>query len=366
MQTNNKFWNVKTDGEKSHIDLFGYVGGSKEWNWGFNEEDFLKEIREIPADNALEISINSFGGSVYTALSIYSLLKAHKGEVTFRVDGAAMSAATIITSVPNAKVIVPQGSMMMIHKVSSYVEGNTDDFRKAADDMEKLEGDILNIYAEKTGKTVDEIKPLVDAETYFTAAEAVEFGLADETDASKTVENYQSGDKVMLNGLEVSAKVFERAPKGFINHADAQPAPAIQTQANKEEKPMTLENLKAEHPELVDAIRNEALNEGAEKERARIQAIEEIAVAGHEDLVQSAKFEQPITAEQLAVAILKADKAKNAARFNDTVADAQEITAAVNADGNNGVEPTAAKPAKKSREEQIAEEKEKFEAAKKL
>lgn len=350
----NKFWNVKTDGNKSHIDLFGFVGGSKEWNWGFNEEDFLKEIREIPEDNALEISINSFGGSVYTALSIYSLLKAHKGEITFRIDGAAMSAATIITSVPNAKVIMPNGSMMMIHKVSTYVEGNTDDLRKTADDMEQLENNILNIYSEKTGKPVDEIKPLVDAETYFTAEQAVEFGLADELDESKSVENRMVGDKVMLNGLAADAKLFVRMPDGFINKADVpQPAPANQKQANKEEKPMTLDELKAEHPELVDAIRNEALNEGAEKERLRIKAIEEIAVAGHEELVQSAKFEKPMTDAELAVAILKADKVKNAERVQDRANDAAELNDVTATAGNTGVIPGA--------EAKAAEEKEKSE-----
>lgn len=337
MKTMSKFWNVKTDGKKSNIDLFGYVGGSKDWNDGFNEEDFLKEIREIPADNELEIAINSFGGSVYTALSIYTLLKAHKGAITFRVDGAAMSAATIITSVPGAKVVMPKGAMMMIHKVSSIAMGNVDDFRKAADDMEKLEDNILSIYAEKTGKEVEEIRPVVDAETYFTAAEAVEFGLADEIDDAKTVENKMVGDIVMVNGLEVDAKVFERAPQGFINKADMPKASAIHNQADKEEKPMTLEQLKAEHPELVDAIRAE----GAENERARIKAIEEVAVAGHAEMVQSAKFDELMTAEQLAVAILKAEKAKKENILNNRAADAEDLSDVTNTAGNEGIIPNA-------------------------
>lgn len=370
METNNKFWNVKTDGNKSQIDLFGYVGGSKEYNWGFNEEDFLKEIREIPAENALEISINSFGGSVFTALSIYTLLKAHKGQITFRIDGAAMSAATIITSVPGAKVIMPKGAMMMIHKVSSIAMGNVDDFRKAADDMEKLENNILDIYAAKTGKKVDEIKPLVDAETYFTAAEAVEFGLADEVDESKTVENRMVGNVVNVNGLEVSAEFFKRAPEGFINKAEAPKAPAIQHQANKEEKTMTLEKLKAEHPELVDAIRAEladecraeAMKEGAEKERSRIQAIYALGITGHDELVAEA-INSGKTDGDVAVAVLKAENAKRTAMLNDTAADAQDLAGVVNTPGNEGIENNN-KP--KSREEQIAEAKAEFEAAKKL
>lgn len=354
MKEMNKFWNVKTDGQKSHIDLFGYVGGSKEGGFfepeGFNEKEFLDELRSIPADNALEISINSFGGSVYTALSIYTLLKAHKGAITFRVDGAAMSAATIITSVPNAKVIMPKGSMMMIHKVSSIAIGNVDDMRKTADDMEKLEQNILDIYAEKTGKSADEIKSYVDNETYFTAIEAVEFGLADEVDENTAIENKLVGEIVMLNGLEVNAKLFERAPKDLLK-ADMPQASAVVNPAEKESETMDLEKLKAEHPDIVEAIRNEALNEGIAQERARIQAIEEIAVAGHEEMVNAAKFDNAITAEQLAVNILKADKARNATALLNRAADAadlEDITPAA----NEGLMPNAEAKQKEDAEQQ--------------
>ena len=210
-----QFWNIKTQGQTSHIDLFGFVGGSKEFNDGFNETDFLNELRAIPAENALEISINSFGGSVYTALSIYALLKNHKGSITFRVDGIAMSAATIITSVPNARVVMPRGAMMMIHKVSVGIYGNADDLKKTVEDIEKLEQNVLEIYAEKTGKSIDAIRELVDQETYFTAEEAVAFGLADEVDETQTIENRVEENILSINGLEVQARYLEKASKSI-------------------------------------------------------------------------------------------------------------------------------------------------------
>lgn len=342
----NKFWNVKTDdgAKRARIDLFGYVGGSKEWNDGFNEKDFLDEFRAIPSDAELEISVNSFGGSVYTGLSIYSLLKAHKGSITIRIDGAAMSAATIITSVPGAKVIMPKGSMMMIHKVSSGVWGNTDDMRKAADDMEKLEENLINIYVEKTGRAVDEIKEKVNAESYFTAEEAVEFGLADEIDETTEVKNTASGGFVMLNGLKADSRFFANAPKGFIN-AEQPKASAVQKEVHK----MNLETLKAEHPELVQAIRDEAIAEGATNERARIQAIEDIAVVGHEDLVNKAKFDGKTTAEALAVQILKADKARGAQMLTARMKDAKALEG-IDPEGNEGLNPKAEEKAKQDAE----------------
>ena len=300
----------------------------------------MKEFRTIPTDNVLNISINSFGGAVYTALSIYSLLKTHKGQINIRVDGTAMSAATIITSTPNAKVIMPKGSMMMIHKVSSVAIGTADDMRKEANVMEQLEENIINIYAEKTGKSADEIREKVNAETFFTAEEAVEFGLADELDESRTVENFAAGDYVMVNGLEVQAKFFERAPKGFIK-ADTPKATAINKNPEKTEvKKMDLQTLKAEHPDLVEAIRAEALAEGAQNERARIQAIEEIAVAGHENLVNAAKFDGVTTAEALAVQMIKAEKARNGQMLKKYQDDAKDLEG-LGDQGNKGIDMKA-------------------------
>lgn len=330
----NKFWNVKTEGKQAQLDLFGYVGGTKDdpWGKGFNESEFLADFRKIPSDSPLDISINSFGGAVYTGLSIYSLLKAHKGQITFRIDGAAMSAATIITSVPGAKVVMPRGAMMMIHKVSSVAIGTTDDMRKAADDMEKLEENLINIYVEKTGRTVDEIKEKVNAETFFTAEEAVEFGLADEIDETTEVKNTASGSFVMLNGLKADSRFFANAPKGFI-HAEQPQASAVQ---KKEVQKMNLETLKAEHPDLVQAIRDEAIAEGAAQERARIQAIEDIAVMGHEDLVNKAKFDGKTTAEALAVAMIKADKARGTQMLKARAEDAKALEG-IEPGGNQGI-----------------------------
>lgn len=337
---NNKFWNVKTDEGSASLDLFGYVGGSKDDPWGangFNESEFLVDFRQIPKTSALTISINSFGGAVYTALSIYSLLKSHEGPITFRVDGAAMSAATIITSVPKARVIMPRGSMMMIHKVSSIAIGTTDDMRKAADDMEKLEENLVSIYAEKTGRDADEIREKLNAETYFTAEEAVEFGLADEVDETTAVENVAAGDFVMLNGLKVDGRIFAHAPDGLI-HADKPKASAVQKEAPK----MDLEKLKAEHPDLVQAIRDEALAEGAAQERARIQAIEDVAMIGHEDLVKAAKFDGKTTAEALAVQMIKAEKARASTMLKNRMEDAKASLDGIEPESNDGLKASAA------------------------
>ena len=100
---------------------------------------------------------------------------------------------------------------------------------------------------------------------------------------------------------------------------------------------MDLEKLKAEYPELVQAIRAEAMKDGADQERARIQAIEEIAAPGHENLVNAAKFDGVTTAEALAVQMWKAEKARNAKMLKDREEDAKAL-AGLEGEGNQGVE----------------------------
>ena len=200
-----KVWNVaRTDSGAYQVDLFGMVGGSKAWGDGFNENEFLSEFRAIPPTAAIEMSVNSPGGSVFTALSIVSLLAQHKAPVTIRVNGLAASAATIITSAPNAKVIMPRGSMMMIHRASSMADGNADELRSQADTLEKIEETIVQIYRQKTGKSEAKIREAMEATTWLNAEEAVKFGLADEVDESATVEASLDGSSVVVNGLALS------------------------------------------------------------------------------------------------------------------------------------------------------------------
>lgn len=104
---------------------------------------------------------------------------------------------------------------------------------------------------------------------------------------------------------------------------------------------MTLEEIKAQHPELYKQIRDEGREEGLQagmtQERNRIKAIEDMALAGHEALVAKAKFDTGMTAEQLAVEMIKAEKAKTATMVKNREEDAKELngvgsaTASVNA-----------------------------------
>lgn len=330
-----KFTMAQDQNAPARLDLFGTVGGGF-WEDGFDDVSFAEAMNGVGEFQPLDIYINSPGGSVFAAISIYNIIARHKGAVTVHVLGIAASAATIITSVPNGRVIMPLGSMMLVHPVRAATGSSTaEQLQEAGKNLEKVRDSVIDIYEQKTGLERERLLAMMQKESYLTAGEAVELGFADEVDRNAVVENIISDGVCTINGLKVSASLFDAAPKGFI----------------KQEVKMDLENLAKEYPELVEEIRAKAYAKGADDERARILAIEEIATPGHDELVQSAKLDGTMNAEKLAVAILKADKARNANMLQARANDAQEL-ASIPQVSNEGIIPGEEKKAKEDAEAQ--------------
>jgi ATP-dependent Clp protease protease subunit len=127
------------------------------------------------------IRVNSPGGSVVEAQAIYNALRRHSddgGKVTIEVDALAASAASFI-AMAGDEVNMAANAMMMIHKAWTFAAGNADDMRSQADILDKFDGVLADTYAARSDKGRDEIMRLLEAETWLTAAEAVELGLAD-------------------------------------------------------------------------------------------------------------------------------------------------------------------------------------------
>lgn len=185
--------------------------------------DFLKEHDE----KNLNIYINSGGGSVFAGLAIYNMLKRHKGYKTVYVDGIAASIASVIAFAGD-RVIVPSNAFIMIHKPWVYCEGNSEDFRKAADDLDALETGIINVYQEHIadGVEIDDIKNMVAAETWLNGQEAakyfnIEIGEAKEY-AAKLTYQYSNTPKEVIKSAQAdcdktACKTAEKITRIAIN-----------------------------------------------------------------------------------------------------------------------------------------------------
>ncbi|KRO14234.1 protease subunit of ATP-dependent Clp protease [Lactiplantibacillus xiangfangensis] len=137
-------------------------------------------IDALPNDNSpVTLEIASNGGEVDPATEIYTVLHNYNGQVTASIISNAYSAGTIIAMGAD-KVQMSPGAKMMIHNASSGTEGNYHDMDKASGMLKATNQAIANMYAEKTGKPIQDFLDLMDQETWLTADDAIKLGLADE------------------------------------------------------------------------------------------------------------------------------------------------------------------------------------------
>ncbi len=162
------------------IEVIGSIGANWWDGGGIEESSFREALNSIPRGTAFRILLNSDGGSVDAGLGMYAALKDRRADATVEITGAACSIATVLM-LGAGKVIAPETCTLLIHKPWGGFEGNADEFRDMADWLDKKEQAIIAAYVEKTGKTPDEIADALRANTKFTGAEAVEWGLADST-----------------------------------------------------------------------------------------------------------------------------------------------------------------------------------------
>lgn len=208
-----KFWNFKAkDKDTGELMLYGDISSSTWWGDEVTPKDFKKDLDALGDIKTLNIFINSGGGDVFAGQAIYSMLKRHVSNKVVYIDGLAASIASVI-AMAGDKIIMPKNAMMMIHNAWTVAAGNKDDFRKLADDMEKIDDSIVTTYVNKTGKNSDAVKALMDAETWMTADEAVEQGFADEIEQEKKVAASFDGGFLMLNGQQFDLARYKNKPE---------------------------------------------------------------------------------------------------------------------------------------------------------
>lgn len=152
-------------------------------------EPLVRAIGEIEADD-IDLRINSRGGSVFEGIAIANAFQRHDARVTAHIDSIAASIASAIPVIAADTIRMAKNARMMIHDPWGIVIGGSDEMRKSADLLDSIGGTLVQAYAERTGQKPEVIQQLMAEETWFTASEAKEIGLADEIDGEKDVEDH--------------------------------------------------------------------------------------------------------------------------------------------------------------------------------
>ena len=162
------------------ISIFDVIGEDGWTGGGVTAKRISAALRSIGNRDVI-VRINSPGGDMFEGIAIYNLLRTHPAKVTVEVLGWAASAASII-AMAGDEIRMGFGSFMMIHNAWGMVIGNRHDMREAASLFDGFDAALADIYEARTGMDRVSIERLMDAETFMTAAQAVEYGFADAVD----------------------------------------------------------------------------------------------------------------------------------------------------------------------------------------
>lgn len=310
-QKENPFdFRMEASGDVVKMYLYGDVMSQ---SWYYEDQIVPTEVKnalEEAAGKDLEIHIHSPGGDAYAGFAIYSLFKAYAGKKVMIIDGLAASAASIIAMSAD-ELKISNAGILMIHNAWTYTWGNHNDLRKSANDLEKLSNNGAKLYQQRTGKTLEEIKQLMDDDTYMTADEALSLGFVDEVLYSADMKMHLAKNSLMWGSLDISdyLKVIQNKNSRIKQNQvqNSQNQPIINQEGGNMPEKLTLETLKSEHKEIYQQAIAEAKAEAKSAELERIKAIEEIALPGHEELKKNA-IENSMSAGDFALALVQAEK----------------------------------------------------------
>jgi ATP-dependent Clp protease, protease subunit len=170
-------FSMKVKETEATILLYAAIGQSM-WEDSVSAKDFSDELKKLPDSiKTINVRINSVGGSVFCGVSIYERLKTHSAKIVVYVDGIAASIASII-AMAGDEIIIGEGAFFMVHAPMSGVYGNAREMEDMIEVLDRIENQMIGIYARKTGLSVAEISKMLKKDTWINAEEAVEMGFA--------------------------------------------------------------------------------------------------------------------------------------------------------------------------------------------
>ncbi|AJF40360.1 head maturation protease [Mycobacterium phage Malithi] len=274
--------NKADDDTVAQVDIYDEI----DWYWGVTAKNFRNELKALPDSvDTIELHINSPGGDVYEAIAIMNSLRQHKARVVTTVDGYAASSAGFIAVGASDELIIAENSELMAHLPWAFMVGDAHDMRKMADDLERIGRNIASIFAARAGGSVDEWIDVLTAETWWSAQEAVDAGIADQVLAAPK----RDAKNAARNRFDLS--VFNHAGRSQA------PAPRIPQAHNRTPQPVEAEASEREEP-TVGTLSESALQKLGLDADADDNAIEAAIGALAEKAEQGGETPSEVTIEE--------------------------------------------------------------------
>lgn len=197
---------VDEDQQTANINIYGDITSYPWTEKDVSAYNLSKEIEGLDVEQ-INIYLNSYGGEVAEGIAIYNSLKRHKAAVKIVCDGMACSIASVIFMAGDER-IMNNASLLMIHNAWTYTSGNADQLRKEADDLDKISNLSVKAYMEHINISEEELRTLLDAETFLSPDEALEYGFATAIIGDKKSDKASQSAKKTLQKM-ILAKALE-------------------------------------------------------------------------------------------------------------------------------------------------------------
>lgn len=176
--------NLVRNGIEASLYIYDIVAA----DWGVNAIAVTAALEQAAGAELLNVYFNTPGGDVFEGRTIIAALGRFAGKKVAYIDGLCASVGTSIALACD-EIEMASGAFFMIHNAQGLVYGDKSALRDRANLLEKVEVSIISEYATKTGKEPDQIVTWMEAETWFTAAEALSNGFVDRLSAEAKPKN---------------------------------------------------------------------------------------------------------------------------------------------------------------------------------
>ena len=199
---NENWYNINSKASKVvDVYIFDEIGMG-----GVNAQGFIEEIKSFK-DSPMNLHINCVGGDVFDGMAIYNIIKKRTAKTTVYIEGIAASMGSVIALAADS-VVMAENSLFMIHNAWGGAMGEAKEMKKTAKLLDKISGEIADIYVKKTKLPYDKVKEMMDEETWLNAEEALELGFIDSiSDAIKVAAKYDVSKFKNITNKEIKNKL---------------------------------------------------------------------------------------------------------------------------------------------------------------
>lgn len=214
-----KYFSLEKAEQTATINIYGDITS---WPWfdsDISAVNLSKQLEALGDVEQIDVYINSYGGEVAEGLAIYNALRRHKAKIRTFCDGFACSIASVIFMAGDER-IMNEASLLMIHNAWTYASGNAEELRKQADDLEKITQASVEAYKAHSSLSEDEIKALMDAESWILPDEAISYGFATSVDKTENENASQNAFGRLLEIIKAYRKQEETEEKEETDNED--------------------------------------------------------------------------------------------------------------------------------------------------